>query len=97
MKNKIVYEGVEYPTITALGRAYGVNHKTAYARLKKGIPMDLPKFTPSECGRKSREANSKKYSRTHLGKWDPHKFSKRGITRDQREAIIQMICERKKQ
>jgi len=92
--NKIVfYEGVEYPSITALGRAFGIEYKTAYTRLKKGIPMHLPTLTPSECGRRSREVTSKKHSKAHLGKWDPHKFSKRKkLSHDQREMVIAMIC-----
>lgn len=38
----VTYAGEEYPSITALAKAYGLGYKTCFARLRDGLPLDAP-------------------------------------------------------
>ena len=38
----VTYAGKEYPSIAALAKAYGLNYKTCFARLRDGLPLDAP-------------------------------------------------------
>lgn len=53
----ITYDGVEYPSLSALGRAYGIGVSMVKVRLKNGTPMDAPRISASEAGRRGRAAS----------------------------------------
>ena len=38
----VTYAGKEYPSIAALAKAYSLNYKTCFARLRDGVPLDAP-------------------------------------------------------
>ena len=38
----VTYAGKEYPSIAALAKAYHLNYKTCFARLRDGLPLDAP-------------------------------------------------------
>ena len=38
----VTYAGKEYPSIAALAKAYGLNYKTCFARLRDGTPLEAP-------------------------------------------------------
>ena len=38
----VSYAGKEYPSIAALAKAYHLNYKTCFARLRDGVPLDAP-------------------------------------------------------
>ena len=38
----VTYAGKEYPSIAALAKAYHLNYKTCFARLRDGVPLDAP-------------------------------------------------------
>ena len=38
----VTYAGKEYPSIAALAKAYSLNYKTCFARLRDGLPLDAP-------------------------------------------------------
>ena len=38
----VSYAGKEYPSIAALAKAYGLNYKTCFARLRDGTPLEAP-------------------------------------------------------
>lgn len=38
----VTYQGKEYPSIAALAKAYHLNYKTCFARLRDGLPLEAP-------------------------------------------------------
>jgi hypothetical protein len=53
----VAHNGVEYPSITALGKQYNLSAASTKHRIEKGIALDAPKITPHQAGRMGRSAS----------------------------------------
>ncbi len=53
----ITYDGVDYPSLTALSKKYGLTISSVRIRLRDGKPLDTPKLSASEAGRMGKAAS----------------------------------------